>query len=149
MFAQLACGVDPWYEPRGFWRAFKDFDGQPVNIREHQDGHEFFIRLQVGEGAGGRGDGVGWGGPADNVPNRLSVCPPGLQDTVDEHLRGVGRPRAIHTALGGTFAQLITVIEAPQHRSEKVCVWWWGGGGGEPALPSSRAARIAAQGADW
>ena len=43
-----------------------------------------------------------------------------LQDSVDEHLRGQQRPRAIHAALGGTFAQLITVIEAPQHRSERV-----------------------------
>lgn len=33
MFAHLACGVEPWFEPRGFWRAFKDYDGQPVNIR--------------------------------------------------------------------------------------------------------------------
>lgn len=43
-----------------------------------------------------------------------------LQDSVDEHLRMKLRPRAIHAALGGTFAQLITVIEAPQHRSERV-----------------------------
>lgn len=33
MFAHLALGVEPWFEPRGFWRAFKDYDGQPVNIR--------------------------------------------------------------------------------------------------------------------
>lgn len=33
VFAHLACGVEPWFEPRGFWRAFKDYDGQPVNIR--------------------------------------------------------------------------------------------------------------------
>jgi len=29
-----------------------------------------------------------------------------LQDSIDEHLRSVGRPRAIHAALGGTFAQV-------------------------------------------
>ncbi|KAL4854761.1 Ubiquitin carboxyl-terminal hydrolase 24 [Chlorella vulgaris] len=86
MFAHLAHGVEPWFEPRDFWRAFKDYDGQPVNIREHQDAYEFFTRLQ---------------------------------DSVDEHLRMKLRPRAIHAALGGTFAQLITVIEAPQHRSER------------------------------
>jgi hypothetical protein len=34
MFAHLAVGVEPWYEPCGFWRAFKDYDGQPVNIRQ-------------------------------------------------------------------------------------------------------------------
>ena len=29
-----------------------------------------------------------------------------LQDIIDEHLRAVGRPRAIHAAMGGTFAQV-------------------------------------------
>ncbi|KAL4452636.1 hypothetical protein ABPG75_008298 [Micractinium tetrahymenae] len=86
MFAHLALGVEPWFEPRGFWRAFKDYDGQPVNIREHQDAYEFFTRLQ---------------------------------DAVDEHLKSQNCPRAIHAALGGTFAQLITVVEAPQYRSER------------------------------
>jgi ubiquitin carboxyl-terminal hydrolase 9/24 len=38
---------------------------------------------------------------------------------VDEHLRAAGRPRAIHAALGGAFAQVITVIGAPEHRSER------------------------------
>ena len=33
MFAHLALGVEPHYQPAGFWRAFKDYDGQPVNIR--------------------------------------------------------------------------------------------------------------------
>jgi len=41
MFAHLAAGVEPWYEPWGFWRAFKDYEGRPVNIREHQDAYEF------------------------------------------------------------------------------------------------------------
>ncbi|EFN51470.1 hypothetical protein CHLNCDRAFT_59229, partial [Chlorella variabilis] len=86
MFAHLALGVEPWFEPRGFWRAFKDYDGQPVNIREHQDAYEFFTRLQ---------------------------------DSVDEYLRAQQRPRAIHTALGGTFAQLITVLGLPQYCSER------------------------------
>lgn len=33
--------------PRSFWRAFRDYDGSPVNVREHQDAYEFFTRLQV------------------------------------------------------------------------------------------------------
>jgi len=28
--------------------SFKDYDGEPTNVREHQDGYEFFTRLQVG-----------------------------------------------------------------------------------------------------
>lgn len=27
--------------------SFKDYDGEPTNVREHQDGYEFFTRLQV------------------------------------------------------------------------------------------------------
>lgn len=86
MFAHLAAGVEPWYEPQGFWRAFKDYEGRPVNIREHQDAYEFFTRLQ---------------------------------DSIDEHLRSLGAPRAIHAALGGTFAQVITVAGRPELRSQR------------------------------
>ena len=86
MFAHLAAGVAPYFEPRGFWRAFKDYEGQSVNIREHQDAYEFFTRLQ---------------------------------DSVDEHLRSTGHPRAIHAALGGTFAQVITVAGRPELRSQR------------------------------
>lgn len=43
-----------------------------------------------------------------------------LQDCVDEHLKAAGAPPAIHAALGGTFAQLITVTGQPQYRSERV-----------------------------
>ena len=46
MFASLAFGRADHYVPRGFWRAFKDYDGEPINVREHQDGLEFFGRLQ-------------------------------------------------------------------------------------------------------
>ncbi len=86
MFAHLAAGVAPFYEPRGFWRAFKDYEGNSVNIREHQDAYEFFTRLQ---------------------------------DSVDEHLHSRGHPRAIHAALGGTFAQVITVAGRPELRSQR------------------------------
>ena len=27
--------------------SFKDYDGEPTNVREHQDAYEFFTRLQV------------------------------------------------------------------------------------------------------
>ena len=45
-FAALALSRLADFAPRGFWRAFKDYDGEPVNVREHQDGLEFFGRLQ-------------------------------------------------------------------------------------------------------
>ncbi len=47
MFGHLALSHEQWYRPLGFWRAFKDYDGEPLNVREHQDAYEFFTRLQV------------------------------------------------------------------------------------------------------
>jgi hypothetical protein len=43
----LAFSHDHFYRPSGFWKAFKDYDGEPINVREHQDAYEFFTRLQV------------------------------------------------------------------------------------------------------
>lgn len=47
VFANLALTNKDTFLPKGFWKAFKDYDGQELNIREHQDGYEFFTRLQV------------------------------------------------------------------------------------------------------
>ena len=47
MFANLALTNHDYYVPRCFWMAFKDYDGQRLNLREHQDAYEFFTRLQV------------------------------------------------------------------------------------------------------
>lgn len=42
-FAHLALtkhsAVDPW----AFWSVFKDYDGQPMDTKEHQDCQEFFV----------------------------------------------------------------------------------------------------------
>ena len=46
-FGHLALSHRPFYVPRGFWMSFKDYDGEPTNVREHQDAYEFFTRLQV------------------------------------------------------------------------------------------------------
>ena len=46
-FGHLALSHRPYFVPRGFWMSFKDYDGEPTNVREHQDGYEFFTRLQV------------------------------------------------------------------------------------------------------
>lgn len=51
-FAAMALGLRPFHVPDGFWRAFKDYDGRPIDTREHQDAYEFFTRLQVGGVAG-------------------------------------------------------------------------------------------------
>ena len=46
-FAHLALSRQQAYKPGGIWHAFKDYDGEPINVREHQDAQEFLTRLQV------------------------------------------------------------------------------------------------------
>lgn len=47
MFATMAMGKATFHAPRDFWYAFKDYDGSPIDVKEHQDAYEFFTRLQV------------------------------------------------------------------------------------------------------
>jgi hypothetical protein len=47
MFAMMALGKGTFFLPRDFWYAFKDYDGSPIDVKEHQDAYEFFTRLQV------------------------------------------------------------------------------------------------------
>jgi len=46
IFAHLALSSLDFYVPQHFWLAFKDYDGEPINLREHQDAFEFLTRLQ-------------------------------------------------------------------------------------------------------
>lgn len=48
MFASMALGKATFHAPNEFWYAFKDYDGSPIDVKEHQDAYEFFTRLQVG-----------------------------------------------------------------------------------------------------
>jgi ubiquitin carboxyl-terminal hydrolase 9/24 len=45
IFAHLALTRQQFYVPRGLWRHFRMFQGEPVNLREQQDAVEFFMRL--------------------------------------------------------------------------------------------------------
>ena len=45
-FAFLCFSKLGHFVPRGLWQAFTDYDGQPIDVREHQDAYEFFTRLQ-------------------------------------------------------------------------------------------------------
>ncbi|GJP59781.1 hypothetical protein CLOP_g15145 [Closterium sp. NIES-67] len=45
IFGYLLAGCADYFVPEGFWGAFRDYDGQPVNLREHQDAFEFFNRV--------------------------------------------------------------------------------------------------------
>lgn len=42
MFGALLASSLDHYTPQGFWAAYRDIDGQPINLREHQDAFEFF-----------------------------------------------------------------------------------------------------------
>jgi len=46
VFLQMSGGMGNLVDPSLFWRSFKDYDGNPVDVREHQDAYEFFTRLQ-------------------------------------------------------------------------------------------------------
>ena len=46
IFLQMSGGLCPAVDPSAFWKVFKDYDGNPVNVQEHQDAYEFFTRLQ-------------------------------------------------------------------------------------------------------
>ena len=43
----MALAQQQAFKPSGFWHAFKDYDGEPINVTEHQDAQEFLTRLQV------------------------------------------------------------------------------------------------------
>jgi hypothetical protein len=76
MFAVLALGKATFVSPSKFWHAFKDYDGSPIDIREHQDAYEFFTRLQV------FGRGLDWWSPGLRGRARdwaVGWCPPHLR----------------------------------------------------------------------
>jgi hypothetical protein len=128
MFAHLRLGRASCYNPRGFWHSFKDYDGQPIDVREHQDAYEFFTRLQVGFLF--EGPVPAWmrhtpsaypPASADRRSTRRStscVSHPALrtafnpalnspQDSVDSYLRVTGQTPAMQAVMGGKFAAQI------------------------------------------
>jgi hypothetical protein len=46
VFGSLQSSALDHFVPAGFWHAYKDYDGLPINVQEHQDAFEFFTRLQ-------------------------------------------------------------------------------------------------------
>ena len=95
MFASLAASRVDHYAPRGFWRAFKDYDGEPINVREHQDGLEFFGRLQ------------------DQVDAEFKKAVAAASDLEPRLVKG-----AMETAMGGKFVNQVISRSCP-HRSER------------------------------
>ena len=95
MFASLAASRVDHYAPRGFWRAFKDYDGEPINVREHQDGLEFFGRLQ------------------DQVDAEFKRAVAAASDADPRRVKG-----AMETAMGGKFVNQVISRSCP-HRSER------------------------------
>jgi ubiquitin C-terminal hydrolase len=97
------------HRPESFWRAFKDYDGQPVNVREHQDALEFLTRLQEQfdssmKKAKPAGDAAAMSASGDAA----SAAPtaPAAQG-------------ALEGVLGGVLVNQMLCRACPQHRSEK------------------------------
>ena len=108
MIASLAASHVDHYAPRGFWRAFKDYDGEPINVREHQDGFEFFTRLQdmidsEFKKAVAIASAPGTDGGAVAAPTNP---PPGVKG-------------AMEAVLGGKFVNQVLCQKCPAHRSER------------------------------
>ncbi len=47
VYGHLAAGQEDAFNPVPFFKTYRDFDGSPINVREHQDADEFFTRIQV------------------------------------------------------------------------------------------------------
>ena len=105
MFASLAATRVDFYAPRGFWRAFKDYDGEPINVREHQDGLEFFSRLQ---------DMV----DTEFKKSLAAADPDGPNKDADKPNSGV--KGAMEAVMGGQFVNQMLCRECPAHRSERL-----------------------------
>ena len=111
-FAALHASRLDHHCPRSFWNAFKDYDGAPVNVREHQDVLEFFTRLQeqvdaaVKRGqAAARAPAPAAAGPSAAAPPPPQAAPPAPTG-------------ALEAVLGGVMVTEI-VSRTCAHRSEK------------------------------
>jgi len=105
MLASLAATRVDFYAPRGFWRAFKDYDGEPINVREHQDGLEFLSRLQ---------DMV----DTEFKKSLAAADPDGPNKYAAKPNSGV--KGAMEAVMGGQFVNQMLCRECPQHRSERL-----------------------------
>ena len=105
MLASLAATRVDFYAPRGFWRAFKDYDGEPINVREHQDGLEFLSRLQ---------DMV----DTEFKKSLAAADPDGPNKDAAKPNSGV--KGAMEAVMGGQFVNQMLCRECPQHRSERL-----------------------------
>ena len=88
------------HRPESFWQAFKDYDGQPVNVREHQDALEFLTRLQEQVDAAVKPP------AAPGAPPPAPGTPPGPTPPLEQ-------------VLGGMLVNQIVCRTCPAHRSEK------------------------------
>jgi ubiquitin C-terminal hydrolase len=110
IFGALLAYKQDHYRPENFWKAFKDYDGQPVNVREHQDALEFLLRLQ------------------DQVDAAVKRSYPAQQPPALEGGEGDGDGAqqqqqqpvgAIERVLGGVLVSQIVCRTCPAHRSER------------------------------
>jgi len=110
-FGALLASQQDAYKPEKFWSAFKDYDGQPVNVREHQDALEFMLRLQDQvDAAIKRGAQLQQPGTSRGQSGAL------LRDDMTDPLDEMG---AIERVLGGVLVTQVVCSKCPAHRSER------------------------------
>ncbi len=99
------------HRPEAFWRAFKDYDGQPVNVREHQDAFEFLTRLQEQVDAAMK--------PPAPPPAPPAEAPGAAADGAAPAAAPPPPQGALEGVLGGVLVNQILCRACPSHRSEK------------------------------
>ena len=110
MFAMLkGSSVHTYYEPSELWHAFKDWDGEPVNVREHEDAYVFFTRFQE---------------QIDSHYVKAMKEKLNITSDVEKQRKEEGRevPKikgAIEEVLGGKMVSQIICKNCPKHRSER------------------------------
>ena len=110
MFAMLkGSSVHTYYEPSDLWHAFKDWDGEPVNVREHEDAYVFFTRFQEQIDSH----------YVNAMKEKLNIT-----SEVEKQAKEEGRelPKfkgAIEEVLGGKMVSQIICKNCPKHRSER------------------------------
>ena len=110
MFAMLkGSSVHTYYEPSELWHAFKDWDGEPVNVREHEDAYVFFTRFQE---------------QIDSHYVKAMKEELNITSEVEKQAKEEGRelPKikgAIEEVLGGKMVSQIICKNCPKHRSER------------------------------
>ncbi|CAI5476794.1 unnamed protein product [Closterium sp. Yama58-4] len=125
IFSYLLAGCPDYFVPEGFWDAFRDYDGQPVNLREHQDAFEFFNRLYDSLDESMKAQrhsptltSIFGGAFAQQYARGHCEFFNRIYDSLDESMKAQRHSPTLTSIVGEAFAQQIICRGCP-HRSER------------------------------